>query len=339
MSECNIYTYMFYSDKEKLEDVYAQITSNNLKRLADGTYCEVETISKSGQLIILKLFSGSLMIRDIADFMLLEYEPHALLIDLYTDSGNHTRRGYLEGKKQGYKKVTNFLGDKSDAIAIQLALAKGNRKTVEELLENGVDINLIPNNEFLLWQCNFQDQGPLIITLINAGANVNAISQQEGKGIYYKYSPLMAASYFKKVDVVKALLAKGANVKYVDSYKGTTALHVAVSDSVKSRKICKLLLDAGADPNSRDLNGDTPFIYGFNGLQSKDYVTTIKVLEKYGAKLDHVSFSSGNLAYKALLESEHFYKDNERARLKKVDSDGIVKYLEGKGITPVAPDA
>lgn len=74
------------------------------------------------------------------------------------------------------------------------------------------------------------------------------------------YSPLGLASFFKRTDVVKALLERGAKPSVASRDQGFTPLHSAVANDAGStiHEIVRLLLDGGADPNAKSREGTTP---------------------------------------------------------------------------------
>lgn len=337
MSESNIYAYLYYVDGAVANERYQELKQGDVNFNGDGISYTLEKVSQSGQLVLVSLL-GAQSIPEGVMPQLSALKPDAMLLDHYTEEGGHSSVGYISGKKKSYKDVQRHLSEKSDVIAFHLALSKKNRKKVEELIANGLKVDAIPNSGALLWQCCFQSQGPLITTLVNAGVDLNTLSPQDNPRYYdYKYSPLMEAASFKKVDVVKAMLSKGADANYIDSYRGRSALHQAIGECTHSRTICKLLLAAGADPNLPDKNGDTPFIYGcFPSDEGSGFIKTLALLEKQGADLAYVSPTSGNLAYRALY-LDKFKKEDEQRRLETIQKQGIVKFLESRGIMPVAP--
>jgi len=78
-------------------------------------------------------------------------------------------------------------------------------------------------------------------TLLNQGADIEELS--------YELTPLMSAARYGKLDMVKLLLVRGANVNVKNS-DGTTALKLASGGGYT--EIVKLLLDRGANVNACD---------------------------------------------------------------------------------------
>ena len=74
------------------------------------------------------------------------------------------------------------------------------------------------------------------------------------------YSPLGLAAFFKRREVVKALLERGAKPSVASRDQGFTPLHSAAATDAgeADRDIVRMLLDAGADPNAKSREGGTP---------------------------------------------------------------------------------
>ncbi|KAF3912464.1 Ankyrin-3 [Dactylellina cionopaga] len=158
------------------------------------------------------------------------------------------------------------------------------------------------------------DQG-IIKTLLQHGANVEALSSEGGKPLHKAVSignehivqllldhnanpngrnrdgktPLHSAAMLKntdsRTDIVTLLLNRGADVKAVDG-KDKTPLHYSLATKLKANAdVVRLFVDRGADPNAKDNEGNTPLSmaekYGNQeiiDLLSNPLVETIRTL-------------------------------------------------------------
>lgn len=94
--------------------------------------------------------------------------------------------------------------------------------------------------------------------LLKAGADPNAAEQSTGKSV------LDYVAIRGHADEAELLVAAGANVNAKDSLYGETPLHFANDcwlGAVGNYDMVRALLAHGADPNVRDVNGDTPLAY------------------------------------------------------------------------------
>ena len=110
--------------------------------------------------------------------------------------------------------------------------------------------------------------------LLDAGADVEADAHEYP---YAGVTALMEAAAHGSTDVMKLLLAKGANIEAADAQKWTALLWAADKGQADA---AQLLITGGANVNAK---GDR----GLNALslaQMEGYPTVAKLLEDHGAK-------------------------------------------------------
>ena len=149
-----------------------------------------------------------------------DVEIAQLLIDAGAQAGARTRYG---------------------ATPLTMASLNGNAALVETLLKAGADANTAtPDGETVLMVAARTGVAAAVKTLLAHGANPNAIESHRGQ------SALMWASSEGHVDVVRALIGVGADVK-LRSTQGWSALLFAARDG--RMDVARALVDAGGDPN------------------------------------------------------------------------------------------
>ena len=92
-----------------------------------------------------------------------------------------------------------------------------------------------------------KDEPEAMIAALQNGADPNCS--------HYSHPPIFSAVLFGKLEIIKALIAYGADVNYTLK-NGATPLHAA--SYLKTTDCAHILLDAGADPAVRNRSGDTP---------------------------------------------------------------------------------
>jgi len=164
----------------------------------------------------------------------------------------------LAAKKGDLKSVLRLLKagaavndqDENGFTALHYSVPCGSIRIVKALLSAGADVNARTNEGVTPLQMSVtMDCGrpEIALTLIDAGADVSATADG--------YSALEIATTESSIDVMKALLEKGADPNVQDKH-GDTPLHMAAMNGFADR--VELLLHYDAKPTIRNAGGKTP---------------------------------------------------------------------------------
>lgn len=146
-------------------------------------------------------------------------------------------------------------GGNRNVPLLDIAVESGQLETVEFLLQNKADPNQTDYSGAtpLQWVVGrIKNDVPverrvrILKALIESGATPNQKNSN-----HYGYTPLINAAEFGELEMVKILLAAGADVNATNN-EGITALHFA-----RNAEIARFLIDAGADRNAH-AGGETP---------------------------------------------------------------------------------
>ena len=175
---------------------------------------------------------------------------------------------------------------------------------VRELLEAGADPNARDNNgkTLLILGIKNGDESSVQL-LVERGADVNA-PDREG------YTPLLEVTMIKggiRENVVNILLNAKADVNVRDPVKGRTPLHLAVLNS-DGGDLAQRLIDARADVHAGDKNDMTPLHYA----AFCNNVDAMKVLLDAGAD-PATKDDEGMTAWDIILEDPRFEKKMDDA--------------------------
>ena len=128
------------------------------------------------------------------------------------------------------------------ATPLWYAVSRGqNLELATHLLQRGSD----PNH--CLWAAAFKDDTAIIKVLLDHGAAIDAIAEDE--------TPFLSAVKNSHFRAAEALLERGANVNVQDS-RGMTALHYMLKKDSEKRHF-RMLLRYGARGDMKSKNGDT----------------------------------------------------------------------------------
>jgi hypothetical protein len=136
------------------------------------------------------------------------------------------------------------------------------------------------------------------------------------------YTVALVRQQERGIDLVRALLDAGADVKTSRSGENVDVLNIAsppTSDT--TRELMRLLLERGADPNAVDPRlGDTPIRNAYDDLGA------LKMLVEYGADIDHIQ-SDGVPAVVNYISTQKWdmalYLIEKGARLDVVNTHGL----------------
>lgn len=147
----------------------------------------------------------------------------------------------------------------------------------------------------------------LVASMIEEGVSVNgAIPMLSGE----LYSPLMLAIEKNRLNVVKVILAAGANVDIKNS-SGKTPLQMAMENKHFAVKMVKALLKAGASVNFQNCLGQTPLMMAAKSKDAEILVSlilnksteTLGLLDINGNDALQYALDAGNFSVAKLLNS------------------------------------
>ena len=133
------------------------------------------------------------------------------------------------------------------------AVKANNVALVKNLIEQGADVNELDANEDApLVMAAYEGYTEIVRLLLAAGADVAAVDPG------MKATALHAAAYAGRTDAARLLIAYGIDLNKQGPYNGYTALHDAIwQNHVETAKV---IIDAGADLTLRTNNGETPLM-------------------------------------------------------------------------------
>jgi len=163
-------------------------------------------------------------------------------------------------------------------------------ESVKQLIAKGADVNAVAQDrQSPLLEATFSG-GPLLTrALLHAGAKAE-VADRGG------FTALMGAVGWDDVELVRTMIAKGANVNAANTFAGKvvhgdialkqlTPLMFAVPFG--SPEMVKTLLDAGAEVNAKDSRGMTPLAFAV--ASTRQDVRVVRMLLATGAAVNTLS--------------------------------------------------
>jgi len=159
------------------------------------------------------------------------------------------------------------------------AVAAGDAKAVATMLENGVPPDSRQDGTTALYTGAVAGDAAIVELLLRSGADANLLSAGPGG----EGTPLCAAACWGSADVVRSLLAHGADPNQPED-EWWTPLRWAAAHG--HQQVARVLLDAGADPDLKAPIGDAA---------RRGSIGVVKALLEHGADPDETD-SEGQTA-------------------------------------------
>lgn len=183
------------------------------------------------------------------------------------------------------------------------AVQEGNAEAVKLFLDAGMSPDAEEDGRTALIEAARRGHSDLALTLIDAGADVNAKDS-------YGVSALMFATITGSEEVITKLLEKNADVNARDQDGRTALVEALTTENDLPVEMTKALIDAGADVNIAIYRGITPVMLAADGsteilrmiivagadvqakdeegktalMRAKNQPENLKILEEAGAK-------------------------------------------------------
>lgn len=152
--------------------------------------------------------------------------------------------------------------------ALMNAINKNNLLLVQQLIQNGVDVNELDSNQDApLVIAAYKGYNQIVKLLLEAGADVTAVDPG------MKATALHAAAYAGRTEAAKLLIDYHIDINKQGPYNGYTALHDAIWQN--NIEIVKLLLAAHADLSLLSLDGKSPLDFA----KSKNHKEIVALIQ------------------------------------------------------------
>ena len=162
--------------------------------------------------------------------------------------------------KKGIKKVNQRVQKTLNGnSALHLAVKSGDLRSVKLVYKNNPELleKVNDKGETPLFTALDEGDGDLSIVIYlikNCGANVNAINNEDE-------SILFLAIIYKRIDIIRWLLAAGADVNINSPVSGDSLLYMS---TCRNHEITTMLLVSGANVNELNPEGEKPNLFRYS---------------------------------------------------------------------------
>jgi ankyrin repeat protein len=151
----------------------------------------------------------------------------------------------------------------------------GSAAAMAVLIDQGADVNAQNAFGTTALMMSITDAAKVRL-LLDHGANVNVASKQGRTALF------VAAMSAPSADIVRLLVAKGADIRAKDAFQNTTLTAAAYGNDLATMR---LVLDAGVDVNAAGVTGITPLI----GASYNASLAAVRLLLAKGAKANAIA--------------------------------------------------
>jgi len=194
------------------------------------------------------------------------------------------RSALIDAAASGHAEVARVLVEAGARVGLVEAAALGDSTTVKAFLSAGADLDGDLTGSALWWAAG-NGQAEAVRLLLDGGADVNA---RVGRSV----TALIQAALMGRTEVVKTLLARGADVNAYDG-RGAMALHASLVSTVHGCKVdvVRALLAAGAQVKARTQFSWPTHTGGTALMEAALHGATdcARALIEYGADVEAVS--------------------------------------------------